>query len=125
MTIYGATMWRKATRSGGNGNCVEVKSDGTTVLIRDSKYLRDPSNDPERQPIIAITPAQWQSFVDAVAGHSADVTEPRIAFHADGSATLWASDGTRLDYFAAEWDAFSLGVIDGEFDDLLGAAAFS
>lgn len=57
-------VWRKALRSGQNGNCVEVKSAGAAILIRDSKYLRDPSNDPEAQPIISITVAQWSDFLE-------------------------------------------------------------
>ncbi|MBO0879103.1 MAG: DUF397 domain-containing protein [Mycobacterium sp.] len=111
-------LWRKASRSGANGSCVEIRPDGETILIRDSKYLRDPSNRPDRQPIIAITTEQWTTFLDVVAGRSRAVTEPRITLHSNGSTTLTSADGVALDYTPAEWQAFSLGVIDGEFDDL-------
>ncbi|WP_227999069.1 DUF397 domain-containing protein [Nocardia australiensis] len=111
-------VWKKAARSGQNGNCVEVKADGTAILIRDSKYLRDSNNNPELQPIIAITTTQWHTFLDVVAGRSSDTVEPRVTVHLDGSATLTGANGIALDYTPAEWEAFSLGVIDGEFDDL-------
>ncbi|BCK59411.1 DUF397 domain-containing protein [Nocardia wallacei] len=111
-------VWRKALRSGQNGNCVEVKSAGAAILIRDSKYLRDPSNDPEAQPIISITVAQWSDFLEAVAGRSEALTEPAITVHADGSATLTSADGVALDYTPTEWLYFSEAVTEGEFDDL-------
>lgn len=111
-------VWKKAARSGGNGgNCVEVKAEGPFVLIRDSKYLRDPSNAVEMQPIIAITAAQWREFLDVVAGRSAAASEPVFTVHADGAATLETADLT-LEYTRDEWEAFALGVIEGEFDDL-------
>ncbi|WP_331765128.1 DUF397 domain-containing protein [Nocardia sp. NBC_01388] len=110
--------WRKATRSGGDGNCLEVTADGTAILIRDSKYLRDPDNDAALQPIMSVSIAQWQTFLSVAAGRSAEATEPRITIHADGSATLTAADGLTLDYTQPEWEAFSLGAMDGEFDDL-------
>jgi hypothetical protein len=110
--------WRKAQRSGQNGNCVEVNSDGTTVLIRDSKYLRDSNKDPATQPIIAITAQQWLAFLAAVTEREVGPSEPAIKVMQDGSATLTAIDGTTLNYTAAEWEAFSLGAGDGEFDDL-------
>lgn len=112
-------VWRKAARSGGNGSCVEVKPDGDSILIRDSKYLRDPSNDPEAQPIITISVAQWRDFLDVVAGRSRALSEPTISVHADGSASLTSSAGVRLDYTPTEWLYFSLGVAEGEFDDLV------
>ncbi|MGW4123012.1 DUF397 domain-containing protein [Nocardia sp. NPDC004711] len=112
-------VWRKAHRSGGNGgNCVEVKSAGTAILIRDSKYLRDPSNDPEAQPIITVSIAQWRDFLDVVAGRSTAVSEPAIIVRAEGSAVLQSADGVTLDFTPTEWLYFSLGVSDGEFDDL-------
>ncbi|WP_067647358.1 DUF397 domain-containing protein [Nocardia harenae] len=114
-------VWRKARRSGGNGGaCVEVRATDAAVLIRDSKYLRDPGNDPAAQPIIAITIAQWHRFLDAVTGRSAARTEPAITVHGDGSATLESADGRTLDYTPTEWRYFADAVAEGEFDDLAG-----
>ncbi|WP_084536006.1 DUF397 domain-containing protein [Nocardia yamanashiensis] len=112
-------VWRKAHRSGGNGgNCVEVKSAGTTILIRDSKYLRNPGNDPDAQPVITVSIPQWRGFLDAVAGRTTEISEPAIVVHDDGSAVLQSAEGVALDFTPVEWLYFSLGVSEGEFDDL-------
>jgi hypothetical protein len=50
--------WRKSTRSGGQGNCVEVATTPTAIGVRDSK---DPSG-----PVLVFTTSQWQAFVDSV-----------------------------------------------------------
>jgi Domain of unknown function (DUF397) len=47
--------WRKATRSIGNGDCVEVAPDDGQVAIRDSK---DPAG-----PVIHYSASTWQSFL--------------------------------------------------------------
>lgn len=113
------TAWRKAARSGQNGNCVEVKADGTSILIRDSKYLRDPNNDPELQPIISITRQQWRNFASVVAGKVDGTSEPHIDVGLDGSVTLLGAGGVLLGYTPAEWEAFSQGMVEGEFEDLV------
>jgi hypothetical protein len=50
--------WRKSTRSGGQGNCVEVATTPASVGMRDSK---DRSG-----PVLVFTGSQWQAFVDGV-----------------------------------------------------------
>jgi hypothetical protein len=50
--------WRKSTRSGGQGNCVEVAETPAVVGVRDSK---DPSG-----PVLVFNRSAWQSFVDGV-----------------------------------------------------------
>ncbi len=49
--------WRKSTRSGNTGNCVEVADNlPGAVAVRDSK---------DRQgPVLTFTPATWKAFVE-------------------------------------------------------------
>lgn len=60
--------WTKSSRSAGAGNCcVEVRLDDSgRVMIRDSKFQRDPENDPAMQPILDYTPAEWEAFIAGV-----------------------------------------------------------
>ncbi|MGW4680423.1 DUF397 domain-containing protein [Micromonospora taraxaci] len=49
-------VWRTSTRSGGEGNCVEVAGFAETVGVRDSK---------DRQgPVLTFTPSAWTAFVE-------------------------------------------------------------
>jgi Domain of unknown function (DUF397) len=59
-------VWVKSTRSGGNGNCVEVASnlDGV-IAVRDSK---DPTG-----PALVFTPDEWTAFVSGVHGGEFDL----------------------------------------------------
>lgn len=52
-----ALAWRKASRSAGNGECVEVATAGGMVAIRDSK-------NPEGV-ILTCTPEKFRSFLEA------------------------------------------------------------
>ncbi|MEU5959961.1 DUF397 domain-containing protein [Micromonospora parva] len=48
-------VWRKSTRSGGEGDCVEVAGFADTVGVRDSK---------DRQgPVLTFTESAWSDFV--------------------------------------------------------------
>jgi hypothetical protein len=51
-------VWRKSTRSGGQGNCVEVAATPTAVGVRDSK---DPTG-----PLLVFTRTEWRAFVAGV-----------------------------------------------------------
>ena len=51
--------WRKSTRSGSSGNCVEVADNLPGVIgVRDSK---DPAG-----PALIFTPDEWAAFVGGV-----------------------------------------------------------
>ncbi|WP_405434610.1 DUF397 domain-containing protein [Micromonospora sp. NBC_00617] len=50
-------MWRKSTRSGGEGNCVEVAVFAAAVGVRDSKD--------QQGPVLTFTESAWSDFVTA------------------------------------------------------------
>lgn len=112
------TGWFKSSFTTNANECVEVRYDGDRVLIRDSKYLRDAANPPERQPIITVSSAQWARFLDELSGtaplgsNGALLVEVRP----DGAATLRTADGdTALHYTPGEWRAYLAGVHAREF----------
>nr|WP_229807449.1 DUF397 domain-containing protein [Actinoplanes lobatus] len=47
--------WRKSSRSGAAGHCVEVAAVRQAIAVRDSK-------NPDREPLI-FTTAEWDAFV--------------------------------------------------------------
>ncbi|SBT53532.1 DUF397 domain-containing protein [Micromonospora auratinigra] len=49
------SQWRKSTRSGSNGACVEARYANTTVEVRDSK---NPDG-----AVLSFTPEAWSGFV--------------------------------------------------------------
>ncbi|TLG01811.1 DUF397 domain-containing protein [Nocardia cyriacigeorgica] len=113
-----ATNWRKSSYSNNGGaSCVEVRFADTEVLVRDSKYLRDPANDPTQQPVIAIPSHLWTAFLDLAADRrgTSDPALPAVEVHADGGVTIHAADGTALTYTPGEWRAFTAGIHNGEF----------
>jgi hypothetical protein len=59
-----AANWRKASRSIGNGACVEAASGGGHVLVRDSV---NPSG-----AVIAYAPKAWQGFINSAKTGSFD-----------------------------------------------------
>ncbi|HEX6075946.1 MAG TPA: DUF397 domain-containing protein [Micromonosporaceae bacterium] len=48
-------VWRKSSRSGNDGACVEVRHRGHAVDVRDSK---NPSG-----PVLTFTRAEWEAFL--------------------------------------------------------------
>ncbi|MBO4208741.1 DUF397 domain-containing protein [Micromonospora echinofusca] len=49
--------WRKSSRSGDQGACVEMAAVAQTVAVRDSK---DPDG-----PVLLFTPTAWAAFASA------------------------------------------------------------
>jgi hypothetical protein len=55
-----SVMWRKSSRSGYSGNCVEIANFGDGQIgIRDSKANG-------RGPVIFVAPAGWSAFVAGI-----------------------------------------------------------
>ncbi|MCX2734055.1 DUF397 domain-containing protein [Saccharopolyspora sp. NFXS83] len=64
MADLNSRTWRKATRSQGADNCVEVALSGSTTAIRDSKA-------PEAGHLTANS-AQWAVFLNALKSGALD-----------------------------------------------------
>ncbi|WP_433661112.1 DUF397 domain-containing protein [Nocardia sp. CA-128927] len=121
MTTSVRESWRKSSFSNNGGaSCVEVKVAGGQVLLRDSKYLRDPANSPDTQPVISVHASLWAIFLQ----HCVRPTTPRghgmpaIERKADGWVMIHGSDGSGvvLAFNPDEWSAFVNGVNSGEFE---------
>lgn len=114
--------WFKSTLSSGSCACVEVRFKEGSVAVRDSKYLRNPDNDPATQPMITIAVDEWMSFLSEVAGEACVSHNRclRLETASDGSVLLQSiSYGTTLGFTADEWSAFVGGVQAGEFTPAL------
>ncbi len=110
------SSWFKSSFSKDAASCVEIRFTSSAVMIRDSKYLRNPANPPAAQPIITIPAESWPTFLARALGH--DVTAPNLptlTTHPNGGATLTSPDGTALTYTSAEWTAYTSGIHAGEF----------
>ncbi len=87
------------------------------VLIRDSKYLRNPKNDPALQPTIEIPEQDWLAFLSEVTSDASTYSNGALTVEdAAGMKGLRSiADGKVLSYTAEEWGAFVAGAKAGEF----------
>jgi hypothetical protein len=53
-----ALTWRKSTRSGAAGHCVEIASEASVVFVRDSKDVAG--------PILTFAAPGWGEFIAGV-----------------------------------------------------------
>lgn len=113
-----STGWFTSSRTNNGNQCVEVRFDGDAVLIRDSKYRRNPEHRLDDEPIITVTAAEWMIFLAVVLGRhihrTALIADPALSAEtgADGHTSLTHREIT-LVYTPGEWDAFVAGVRDG------------
>lgn len=113
-----STGWFKASFSSPSQDCVEVRFEGQIVHIRDSKYRRDPANDPTGEPIITVTAAQWTTLLYELTGSATAGANGALVVEAgtDGVDLRHAENGVVLHYTPAEWRSYLAGVHAHEFD---------
>jgi hypothetical protein len=109
--------WTTSSFSGNNGGaCVEVKIEADAVLLRDSKFRRDPSNRGRTQPHIEIPVRVWAELCERTISMTSFALEEaiQVTVHTDGAATF-KNQSVQLNFTPDEMDAFAKGIIDGEF----------
>ncbi|MFJ4655971.1 DUF397 domain-containing protein [Nocardia sp. NPDC088792] len=116
-----STGWFTSTRTNNGNQCVEVRFDGASVLIRDSKYRRNPENRLESEPVITVTASEWMSFLGTLPDRRSARTALTAHTRLDGHTELRHAEIT-LVYTPGEWAAFTAGARDGEFDRVPVAA---
>lgn len=117
-----ALLWKTSTRTQQNNQCVAVAEDDHMIVVRDTKNLGD-------GPILSFTHEQWERFIqetiEALPSNNRAVTVTNNTQVMDfpkrkNVLTRWHMQslmtGETLHFDDGEWDAFTTGVIDGEFE---------
>ncbi|MEV5411887.1 DUF397 domain-containing protein [Thermopolyspora sp. NPDC052614] len=102
-------VWRKASRSGASGgDCVEVG------VWRKSSHSGANEGNCVEVTIIDKTDPNFVETAELAVGAAHKAEYDRLYVVRDSKDP----DGPKLYFTPAEWEAFRLGVLDGEFDDL-------
>ena len=105
------TDWFKSSFSPSQSGCVEVRFNGATVQVRDTK-------DHGTGLVLSVDIVTWPGFIAEVTGAAATGSNHalRIEHLPGGGARLHAMDDTAaLTYTGGEWAAFTAGAAEGEF----------
>lgn len=104
-----STGWFKSTHSNPAQDCVEVNITNEAVHVRDSKQ--------HDSPVLKIARHQWPAFLRHVLDGtgSAGTGLPSIE-HAPGGAVHVHEAHATLTFTSTEWEAFTAGIRDNEFD---------
>lgn len=118
LTAPAGAGWFKSTYSTASGACVEVKFDHDTVYIRDSKNRRNTPVEPSGEPIITIAARQWPFLLGEVTGRTPAGSNDAVTITSDNGHVTMRSirDGTALIFTAAEWQAFTRGAHEHQFN---------
>ncbi|MCY7342073.1 MAG: DUF397 domain-containing protein [Pseudonocardia sp.] len=101
-------VWFTSSFSNDGNSCVQVRFDGGTVLVADSKQRGT-------GPVIRLAGPDWDSFVATALGSAPSPAALRITCAPRDGRTVTAADGTALHFTAGEWAAFVAGAAAGEF----------
>lgn len=66
MIDWSQAVWRKSSRSSGEGQCVEVARVDDTIGVRDTKLG-------EASPVLEFTPDEWRAFIAGMKDGEFDV----------------------------------------------------
>lgn len=126
LTLGGPKGWFRAKRCTG-GTCVEVRMDPDLIWVRDSKenHLGEGPDGEQAQPMLSIARREWLVFLTEVLGDSPVGTNGVLTYTvvSGGDVVLTGSDSdVSLRYDAEEWQAFTEGVVEGDFGPVAKAA---
>lgn len=113
------TGWFTSSRSNNGNQCVEVRFAGDAVLIRDSKFRRNPANRTADEPVITVTASEWTSFLNLLTSARWQPGAHPLVVQSSPAGTTLCCGAITLTYTPAEWEAFVDGVHDGEFDRMI------
>jgi len=66
-----ANFWQRSSRSGSNGACVEVRDQGDSVAVRDSKN--------QGGAVLTFPPDEWRRFIAATKDGEFDAGQNKVS----------------------------------------------